>query len=97
MGKLAKLVIGLLATILLTYASFYMRGNGERTLNTLTAKANQALVSQGILGVTVAFEAAPARRVAHLEGDLPPIEQARALQVVQNMPGVAEAVWGPAQ
>lgn len=97
MASLAKLLTGLFATVLLTYGCFYGLGHGERTINILTAQSNQALVNRGVIGVTVAFEARPVRRVAHLEGNLSPVEQARAISIVRNVPGVSEAVWGPAQ
>lgn len=95
MAPFAKLLAGMVAVLLLTYAAFYGLGYGERTINELTAQANQELVNHGVLGVTVAFEAKPVRRVAHLEGDLPPVQRAQAITIVRNMPGVAEAVWGP--
>lgn len=95
MASLAKLLTGLFAIILLTYAAFYGFGGGERTINDLTARANQALVDHNIIGVTVAFEADPVRRVAHLEGELPPAQMAQAISIVRTLPGVAEAVWGP--
>ena len=95
MAAAAKLLTGFFAVLLLTYAAFYGFGHGERTINELTARSNQALVNHGVLGVTVAFEASPVRRVAHLEGDLPPVQKADAITIVKAVPGVAEAVWGP--
>lgn len=97
MANLAKLLSGIFCVVLLTYAAFFGLGYGERTINGLTAQSNQALVNHNVLGVTVAFEAGPARRVAHLEGDLPAVRQAEAIKIVRSVPGVAEAVWNPAQ
>lgn len=99
MTSLAKLAIGVLAIVLLTYGSFYLAGNGERTINTLTARANQALVDNNIIGVTVALEAHPLRRVAHLSGTMAPERQAQAMTIVSAVPGIGFAVWdrdGPA-
>lgn len=96
MAGVAKFFTGLLLVILMTYGQFYVRGQGEWTINDLTRRANQALVDHNVLGVTVAFEANPVRRVAHLEGELPPEQQAAAIRTVRQVPGVAEAVWGPA-
>ncbi len=95
MASLAKFLTGLISVILLTYAAFYAFGYGERTINELTAQSNQQLVNHGLIGVTVAFEASPVRRVAHLEGDLSPVQKAQAIAIVRRVPGVAEAVWGP--
>jgi len=89
-----KLLAGLFAILVLTYAGFYVMRRGEWTINDLTRKANEALVTQNIIGVTVAFEVAPMRRVAHLDGDIPAAQQAHALEIVRAEPGVADATWG---
>src|SRR3546814_16236959 len=77
MANIAKLLSGIFVVLLLTYAAFYGRGMGERTINDLTARANQELVNHNLVGVTVAFEASPVRRVAHLRGNLPPAQMAQ--------------------
>src|SRR3546814_8561279 len=90
MANIAKLLSGIFVVLLLTYAAFYGRGMGERTINDLTARANQELVNHNLVGVTVAFEASPVRRVAHLRGNLPPAQMAQAITIVRGVPGVAE-------
>src|SRR3546814_3640176 len=81
MANIAKLLSGIFVVLLLTYAAFYGRGMGERTINDLTARANQELVNHNLVGVTVAFEASPVRRVAHLRGNLPPAQMAQAITI----------------
>lgn len=93
MAKVWKLTLGVFAVILLNYYCFYVRGHGERIVNDITARANQALVNAGIIGVTVAAEVRPTRRRFHLAGPLPADKQAEAVRIVEQVPGVAEAVW----
>src|SRR3546814_20340854 len=93
MANIAKLLSGIFVVLLLTYAAFYGRGMGERTINDLTARANQELVNHNLVGVTVAFEASPARRGAHLRGTLPPAQMAQAITTVRGVPGGGAPVW----
>src|SRR3546814_16140795 len=95
MANIAKLLSGIFVVLLLTYAAFYGRGMGERTINDLTARANQELVNHNLVGVTVAFEASPVRRVAHLRGNLPPAQMAQAIHILPRVHRVAEAGWDP--
>src|SRR3546814_20252449 len=81
MANIAKLLSGIFVVLLLTYAAFYGRGMGERTINDLTARANQELVNHNLVGVTVAFEASPVRRVAPLRGNLPAAQRAQAIKI----------------
>ena len=93
MASLLKLLTGIVAVVVLTYVGFHQFGVGERTANLLTARANQALVDNNILGATVAIEIAPIRRVAHVSGDVPPAERRNALALVEAVPGIGRAVW----
>jgi hypothetical protein len=96
LASLLKLLVGIAAVVALTYGGFHQFGMGERIANLLTARANQALVDNDILGATVAIEIAPVRRVAHVSGDLPPAERRQALALVEAVPGIGRAVWDDA-
>lgn len=93
MGSLLKLLVGIVAVVALTYGGFHQFGMGERIANLLTARANQALVDNDIVGATVAIEIKPVRRVAHVNGDLPVAERQKALALVEAVPGIGRAVW----
>src|SRR3546814_18117491 len=93
MANIAKLLSGIFVVLLLTYAAFYGRGMGERTINDLTARANQELVNHNLVGVNVAFEASQVRHVAHWRGTLPPAQMAQATTIGRGVPGGAGAVW----
>src|SRR3546814_13409001 len=93
MANIAKLLSGIFVVLLLTYAAFYGRGMGERTIYDLTARANQELGNPTLSGVPVAFEASPVRRVAHWRGNLPPPQIAKAFTMVLGLPELSQSYW----
>src|SRR3546814_6844087 len=84
MANIAKLLYGIFVVLLLTYAAFYGRGMGERTINDLTARGNQELVHHNLVGLTVAFAACPARSVEDMRCNLPPSQLALAITTLSG-------------
>ncbi|MEQ1538152.1 MAG: OmpA family protein [Sphingorhabdus sp.] len=89
-----KILIGAGLTALLAWGSHSAMNGGEKFVSGLEAKANEALSSNAIAGVTAAAERAPQlRRVIILSGDKTDAEKADIIAKMKAIPGVADARW----
>lgn len=86
-----KIALGVAATSLLAWGTHAM--TGQRYIDGLGEKAQAALADTGVEGASVSMEEGQLKRVAVLDGDLPPAERAAAAQAVRNVAGIAEIRW----
>jgi OmpA-OmpF porin, OOP family len=89
-----KILIGAALTALLAWGSHSAFDGGEKFVTGLEAKANAALTSNAIAGVTAAVERTPQlKRVIILSGDKTDAEKADIIAKMKAIPGVADARW----
>ncbi len=89
-----KILIGAALTALLAWGSHSAMDGGATFATGLEAKANAALTSNAIAGVTAAAERTPQlRRVIILSGDKTDAEKADIITKMKAIPGVADARW----
>jgi OmpA-OmpF porin, OOP family len=89
-----KILIGAALTALLAWGSHSAMDVGANFVTGLESKANEALTSNAIAGVTAAVERAPQlRRVIILSGDKTDAEKADIIAKMKAIPGVADARW----
>jgi OmpA-OmpF porin, OOP family len=89
-----KILIGAALTALLAWGSHSAMGGGAKFVTGLEGKANAALTSNAIAGVTAAVERTPQlKRVIILSGDKTDAEKADIIAKMKAIPGVADARW----
>jgi OmpA-OmpF porin, OOP family len=89
-----KILIGAALTALLTWGSHSAFDGGAKFVTGLEAKANAALSSNAIAGVTAAAERTPQlKRVIILSGDKTDAEKADIIAKMKAIPGVADVRW----
>ena len=89
-----KILIGAALTALLAWGSHSAFDGGAKFVTGLEAKANAALTSNAIAGVTAAVERTPQlKRVIILSGDKTDAEKADIIAKMTAIPGVADARW----
>ncbi len=89
-----KILIGAALTALLAWGSHSAMNGGVKFVDGLDAKAQEALTSNAIAGVTAAVERTPQlRRIIILSGDKTDAEKADIIAKMKAIPGVADARW----
>jgi OOP family OmpA-OmpF porin len=89
-----KILIGAALTALLAWGSHSAMDGGAKFVTGLQAKANEALTSNAIAGVTASVERTPQlRRVIILSGDKTDAEKADLIAKMKAIPGVSDARW----
>ena len=89
-----KILIGAALTALLAWGSHSAMDGGAKFVAELEAKANAALTSNAIAGVTATVERTPQlKRVIILSGDKTDAEKADIIAKMKAVPGVADARW----
>jgi OmpA-OmpF porin, OOP family len=89
-----KILIGAALTALLAWGSHSAMGGGTKFVTGLEAKANTALTSNAIAGVTATVERTPQlKRIIILSGDKTDAEKADIIAKMKAIPGVADARW----
>jgi OmpA-OmpF porin, OOP family len=89
-----KILIGAALTALLAWGSHSATRGGAKFVDGLEAKAQAALTSNAISGVTAAVERTPQlKRVIILSGDKTDAEKADIIAKMKAIPGVADARW----
>ena len=89
-----KILIGAALTALLAWGSHSAMDGGATFVTGLEGKANAALTSNAIAGVTASVERTPQlKRVIILSGDKTDAEKAEIIAKMKAIPGVADARW----
>jgi OmpA-OmpF porin, OOP family len=89
-----KILIGAGLTALLAWGSHSAFGGGVKFVDGLEAKAQAALASNAVSGVTAVAERDPQlKRVIILSGDKSDEEKAKIIAQMKAIPGVADARW----
>jgi OmpA-OmpF porin, OOP family len=90
----SKILIGAALTALLAWGSHSAMDGGVKFVTGLEAKAQAALTSNTISGVTAVVERTPQlKRVIILSGDKTDAEKADIIAKMKAIPGVADARW----
>jgi OOP family OmpA-OmpF porin len=88
-----KIMFGAGATALLAWGLHGPLGQGAAFIADLQIHARSALAAAGVTGVQVDYPDNPYARTASLSGDVPPIDQNRASDIMRGLNGSAGAVW----
>jgi OOP family OmpA-OmpF porin len=88
-----KIMFGAGATALLAWGLHGPLGRGAAFIADMQIHARSALAAAGVTGVQVDYPDSPYARTATLSGDVPPIDQNRASDIMRGLNGGAGAVW----
>lgn len=93
MSAQAKILVGLLAVGLLTWAWLQPFGQARAIADDIENRATETLAAQGFDTVSVTVPRSPVHRTVALQGDVPNGERAELLEAVQALDGIANASW----
>ncbi|WP_299321972.1 OmpA family protein [Parasphingopyxis sp.] len=89
----AKLLIGLLATIVVTWLWLQPFGQAAAIAEDLEQRASETLASHGAANVDIAVQSDPVRRVIELDGEIGNSERGELRDAVMALSGVSDVVW----
>ncbi len=94
MDNSTKILIGSVATALLSLGAHTIGSTGSSFVDTLESKTQYELSNVGLDAVAVNFERDPAiTRNAVLSGDVTEDQRNKALSIAENIPGIGNVRW----
>ncbi len=97
MDNSTKILIGSVATALLSLGAHTIGSTGSSFVDTLESKTQYELSNAGLDAVAVNFERDPAiTRNAVLSGDVTEDQRNKALSIAENIPGIGNVRWADA-
>lgn len=93
MSPAIKLLAGIAATGIVTWASLMLFGGARAIADDLESRTANALESEGATGINVRVPRSPVSRTIHLAGNVPDDLKLRMRQIALDQSGVSGAVW----